>query len=72
MRLGILEERLSNLIESNLETHEELHSDMTSLRTQTHDWMQKVLDRLPSWAVAVMSLGATALGGMAMWIITHK
>lgn len=63
---------MGNLIQQNSEMHQRLDEDMTQLRNQTHDWMQAMLNRLPVWAVSVLTAGGTALGAMAMWILTHK
>jgi hypothetical protein len=33
--------------------------------------LKKAIERLPNWAVAAFTLMGTAIGSMAMWIITH-
>ncbi len=77
-RLSVLEANLHNLIESNDKHHCVLDDDLNRVRDQSHEWLQAIdktqeamLNRLPVWAVSVITLGSTALGGMAMWILTH-
>jgi len=76
--LSVLGERVHNIVIDNQEYRRRyddalkaLDLDLTSMRQQTHDWMQKIVNRPPAWAVWVMTSGATALGAMLMWIITH-
>lgn len=72
VQLEVLDERLNNLMDDNLVAHQVLTEDLKQLRSQTHDWMQAMLNRLPPWAVWVGMLSATAMGAMVMFIITHS
>lgn len=78
--LEVIRERLANFIRDSLSDRHEVwkeinslrNEDIANLRTQTHDWMQAMLNRLPPWAVWLGMLMASGLGAETMWIITHK
>jgi len=79
LQLVKLEERLMNLINEKHQDHQrfetdirKLDLDLESMRAQTHDWMQKLMNRQPPWVISVMTTGGTVIGAMAMWILTHS
>lgn len=69
--IQVLKERLANWMLTSATQMEQMDEDIKALRTQTHDWMQAMLNRLPPWAVAIGSGMWTLLGAMAMWIFSH-
>lgn len=71
VQLARIEERLLSLTREHEQFRKENHEEMIQFRTQTHQWMQVMVNKLPTWAVAIGGVMSTALGAMAMWIITH-
>ena len=76
--VNVLGERIHNLVIENQESRRRyddalkaLDLDLNAMRQQTHDWMQRLNNRLPPWVVLVLSGAGTAIGAMAMWILTH-
>jgi len=76
--LNVLAERVHNIImerQAECRRYDDalkaLDLDLTAMRQQTHDWMQRLNNRLPPWVVLVLSGAGTAIGAMAMWILTH-
>ncbi len=72
VQLARISERLDNLNTAYLAFRSDVHEDLHQLRQQTHEWLQVMVNKLPTWAVAVGGFMTTAIGAMAMWIITHK
>src|SRR5215472_14798592 len=75
--LNVLGERIHNIImDRQNETRryddalKALNLDLTSMRQQTHDWMQKFMNRVQPWVVLGFTTAGTAIGAMLMWIIT--
>ena len=71
VELKVLTERLTNFIEESSSDRRQIRQEIESMRKQTHDWMQAMLNRLPPWAIAIGSVMTTTMGAMAMWILTH-
>ncbi len=71
-QLATISERLNNLSAEHGRFREEMGNEMHQLRDQTHDWLQIMVNKLPTWAVVLGGFMATALGSMAMWILTHR
>ena len=72
VQLARIEERLLNLTREHEQFRAQMHTEMIQFRKQTHEWMQQMVDKLPTWAVVVGGLMSTSIGAMAMWIITNK
>ncbi len=70
-QLARIDERLVSLTREFEQSRQQFHKDMSQFREQTHEWMQTMVNKLPNWAVVVGGFMTTALGAMAMWIITH-
>ncbi len=71
-QLARIDERLQSLTAEHSTFRVQVQRDMGQLRDQTHEWMQIMVNKLPNWAITVGGFMATALGAMAMWILTHK
>jgi hypothetical protein len=70
--LRVLEERLTNFIEETLKYNHEMREEIKTIRAQTHDWMQTILNRLPPWASAIAAFLVAACGAMISFILTHS
>jgi hypothetical protein len=71
INVHVLNERVKNFMDQSESDRADLRVQVNTLRNQTHDWMQAMLNRLPPWAVAVGSAMWTVLGAMSMWILQH-
>lgn len=76
--LNVLGERVHNIImerQAECRRYDDalkaLDLDMTAMRQQTHDWMQRLNNRLPPMVAWILGAAGTAIGAMAMWILTH-
>ena len=72
VQLARIDERLESLTREHSQFRTDIQEELRQLRKQTHDWLQVTVNKLPAWAIAVGGFMTTALGAMAMWIITHK
>ena len=72
VQLARIDERLENLTREHSQFRSQIQGEMQQLRTQTHEWLEVLVNKLPGWATVLGGLMATALGAMAMWILTHK
>ncbi len=71
-QLARIDERLVSLTREYEQFRQQVHTDMTQFREQTHEWMQVMVNKLPTWAVMLGGAMASSIGAMAMWILTHK
>jgi len=76
--LNVLGERVHNIVIDNQETRRRyddalkaLDLDLASMRQQTHDWMQKIVNRPPAWSVWLMTSAGTIIGALVMFILAH-
>ena len=72
VQLARIDERLESLTREHSQFRAQIQGELQQLRKQTHEWLQTMVNKLPTWAVALGGFMATALGAMAMWILTHK
>lgn len=72
VQLARIDERLENLTREHSQFRSQIQDELQQLRQQTHEWLQIMVNKLPTWAVALGGFMTTALGAMAMWIMTHK
>ena len=72
VQLARIDERLQHLTDEHSQFRSQIQGEMQQLRQQTHEWLGIMVDKLPTWAVALGGLMTTAIGAMAMWILTHK
>ncbi len=70
-QLATISERLNNLHSEHARFRESVSEDLHQLRDQTHQWLQVMVNKLPTWAVVLGGFMASSIGAMAMWIITH-
>ena len=72
VQLARIDERLENLTREHSQFRSQIQGEMQQLRTQTHEWLEVLVNKLPAWATVLGGFMATAIGAMAMWILTHK
>lgn len=70
--IALLEQAVTGLTREHGEFRKQICGDMLQMRDQTHEWMQQMLNRLPTWASILGGLMCGAIGSMAMYILTHK
>lgn len=71
-QLALLEQAVTASTREHGEFRKQICQDMLQLRQQTHEWMQQMVNRLPTWASILGGLMCGAIGSMAMWILTHN
>lgn len=72
VQLARIDERLESLTKEHGDFRRQIQHEMYQMRTQTHEWLEVMMSKLPTWAVVLGGTMASALGAMAVFILTHR